>query len=145
MKKTAQGFTLMELLVVIAILAGLAAMLVLNFTGAQTTARDTRRQADIKQYANALEVFATKNDGLYPDQGAGVNAINLCAGGGPLDGVACADDPNSPGAYKYRSANAGAEYVLWGQLEKTTDYFILCSNGDSGTSATAPSSGTCPL
>lgn len=146
MKKSAQyGYTIIELLVVIAIIGGLASIVIVQFIGAQSSARDTRRQADLKQYANALEIFSSQNDGVYPDRSGGVNVLTLCGGGGPLDGVACADDPSSPGAYRYRSANSGSEYVLWVPMEKTGDFFILCSSGDSGVEPSAPTSGTCPL
>ncbi len=52
-----QGFTLIELLIVVAIIAILAAIAIPNFLQAQTRAKVSRAQADIRTIATALETY----------------------------------------------------------------------------------------
>lgn len=155
--QTTSGFTLIELLVVISIIGILASLLFVSFTTSQKQARDAARKSDLKQYSTALEAFANANSGLYPSH---TSTITLSSGSNTL----CTDMNlnNCPGdsqvgyAYKYISngTNGGAttpdatEYVLWAQLEGSDNYWVLCSNGRSGTSAitgwTDPVAGACP-
>ncbi len=60
-----KGFTLLELLVVIGIIGLLAAILVINLTGARRRARDTKRVADVRNLQTAAEDYYSKN-GKYP-------------------------------------------------------------------------------
>jgi len=65
MKKINKGFTLVELLVVMAILGVLVTLIGTAFRTAQARGRDVQRKSDLKQIANALELFF--NDyGFYP-------------------------------------------------------------------------------
>lgn len=66
MKSEKRGFTLIELLVVIAIIGLLASIVLASLNSARKKARDARRQADLKQIQNALELFANDNGGTYP-------------------------------------------------------------------------------
>ncbi|KKW21376.1 MAG: hypothetical protein UY64_C0022G0001 [Parcubacteria group bacterium GW2011_GWA1_51_12] len=61
------GFTLIELIVVIAIIGLLSSIVLTSLTRARQKARDARRVADIRQIRNALELFATSNNGEYAD------------------------------------------------------------------------------
>lgn len=137
-----KAFTLIELLIVIAILGSLATMVVVSFRGSQITALDTKRQAELKQYQNALEVYAAKRTN-YP---ANVNAVanTICA---TLGLTSCPDDPKAASGrhYRYISDAGGLNYVLHVQLEKTTEYFVLCSSGKVGKVAAQPTTATCPL
>lgn len=64
--KRVKGFTLVELLVVMAILGILVTLIGANFRSAQIRGRDGQRKSDLKQIANALELFY--NDySFYPD------------------------------------------------------------------------------
>lgn len=55
--KKSKGFTLIELLVVIAIIGILATIVLVSLNSARQKARDTRRLADVKQVALALEMY----------------------------------------------------------------------------------------
>jgi prepilin-type N-terminal cleavage/methylation domain-containing protein/prepilin-type processing-associated H-X9-DG protein len=60
------GFTLIELLVVIGIIAVLAAMLFPVFAAAREKARISRCIANLKQIGNAVDMYASDYDELYP-------------------------------------------------------------------------------
>lgn len=59
------GFTLVELMVVIAIIGILATLIMVTLDNTKTTARNTRRLADIKELQLALKLFYNDN-GFYP-------------------------------------------------------------------------------
>lgn len=59
------GFTLIELLIVVAIIAILAAIAVPNFLEAQTRAKISRAQADVRTIATAVEAYIVDNN-RYP-------------------------------------------------------------------------------
>ncbi len=148
-----KGFTLIELLVVISLIGILAALALVSYTGSQKQARDTQRKSDLKQYQNSLELFANRNNGLYPSYDT--NATSLCGDLGL--GSNCPDDPRASepdqDSYRYQSDGSGTgnpeatEYVLWAELENTDGYWTLCSNGKVGATTTGipPTGGACPL
>ncbi len=154
MNKTIKGFTLIELLVVISLIGLLAALALVSYTGTQKQARDVQRKSDLRQYQNSLEVFANKNDGIYPSYGS-INATDLC---GLLGlGTNCPDDPRVDMAYLPYGFSAdgpgdgstsATEYVLWAELENTDEYWAVCSNGKAGGTDLPggfPVGGACPL
>jgi len=61
------GFTLVELLLVVCILGILAAGVVMNMSGHDTTARITTTRASITQIEQAVQIFAMKHNGKLPD------------------------------------------------------------------------------
>lgn len=63
--KNKLGFTLIELMVVISIIGSLATAGLTLFNNVSKNARDSRRRADIKAIALALEQYKTQN-GNYP-------------------------------------------------------------------------------
>ncbi len=159
MKKALRGFTLIELLVVISLIGILAALAIVSYTGTQKQARDTQRKSDLKQYQNASEIAANKNDGIYFSRtnGSGVGAsTTLCA---DLSLSSCSADPrfedDSSFVYLYQSDGTGngnidaTQYVLWGKLENKEEYWVVCSNGKTGSTPqsgfVAPSGGECVL
>ncbi len=151
-----KGFTLIELLMVMAIIAVMATFFITYSTGGTKKARDAKRESDIKQYQNSLEIFAAKNNTLYPSMPYGPGqpaATVLC----PVLGLSgCPEDPinssNSNYIYRYQSDGSGGgtvnatKYVLWAQFEAISGYWVVCSNGKVGQLASvAVSGGTCPL
>lgn len=65
--KTNRGFTLIELVVVMAIVSVLTGLATFNFQQARQRARDVQRKNDLKQLANALEVYKNdQNPQTYP-------------------------------------------------------------------------------
>ena len=158
MNKIIKGFTLIELLVVISLIGLLAALALVSYIGVQKQGRDTQRKSDLRQYQNSLEIFANKNNGIYVSRtsGTGIRAsATLCT---DLSLSSCPEDPryeeDATFTYRYQSDGTGSgninatKYVLWGKLENTTDYWVLCSDGRI--SAVAQSgfsvgSGNCPL
>ncbi len=141
------GFTLIELLVVISIIGILASLTLVSYTGAQKQTRDTQRRSDLNQYRNALENYASANNGLYP---LSIGSISdLCGEGNPLDTsfiAACPADPLNTEDYTYGffSSAGGDAYLIYGGLE-TGGFWEICSNGKSGKIAVEPSSSACGL
>jgi len=161
MKKSRKtnGFTLIELLVVISIIGILASIAIISFSSSQKQARDATRKSDIKQYQNTLEIFANKNNGIYPSRTTAAGTLvstTLCS---DLDLTTCPEDPryseeDTSFAYKYQSDGSGAgvidatKYVLWAKLENTEEYFVVCSSGAVDSVAQtgfSVSGGTCPF
>ena len=76
MKKARAGFTIVELLVVIAVIGILASITIVSYNRAQLNARDTAIKNAAAQTADALQLWATRNN-TTPDntniQGAANN------------------------------------------------------------------------
>lgn len=151
------AFTLVEVLITVSIIGLLASLTLVSFGGSQKSARDTQRKSDLKQYATALENFANRNSSLYPERNITVSAKDtLC---GDLTITTCPEDPkNSVDAsfeYRYQSdgsASSGdpvaTKYVLWGKIEKASEYWIVCSDGKVGVAPQTGftvSGGDCPI
>lgn len=145
------GFTMIELLVVISIIGILTAISLISFSTSQKQARDAERKSDIKQYQTALEAYSNRQASmLYPSRTTEVDASGLCVTLG-ISG-SCPQDPKQPTyTYKYISNGSGnpnndaSQYILWGYLESSTNYFVVCSTGKTGISVTAPTALPCPI
>lgn len=62
-----RGFTLIELLVVIAIIGLLASVVLVSLNSARAKSRDAKRVSDMRQFANALEMYYNDNPSVgYP-------------------------------------------------------------------------------
>lgn len=150
-----QGFSLVEILVAIAIIGIIVSITVFTTRGSLETTRDTQRKSDLKQYQTAIESYANRNNGLFP-----INATTValstthCVTLGL--GANCTEDPKrSEGdlnwiPYRYITNTAGTLYVLWSQLEtvpsgSAAQFWVVCSTGKSGATATAPTTFTCPF
>ncbi|OGM09007.1 hypothetical protein A2W13_00605 [Candidatus Woesebacteria bacterium RBG_16_36_11] len=149
-----KGFTLIELLVVIAIIGILVAASFFGIQGVFENARDTQRKSDLKQFQNALGVYASRNNSLYPGRPNGGSTIDLCS---YLSLTVCPNDPNYDAAigtptYQYRTVDgtngtpSASAYYLWSIIEATDsdDYWVICSNGKIGVFTGSMGSG-CPL
>lgn len=143
-----KGFTIVELLIVIAILSVLSSLVMITFPGAGKGARDSRRRQELGQYRVALENYANKSGGIYPDRPSNVKPNTLCGVGQPLGNVPCPLDPKDGASgvcvggtcqYQYRTSGGGVDYTLWARLEKpvstTAPCFVIHSNGVSGEEA----------
>lgn len=154
--KIGAGFTLIELLIVIVIIGILSAFGFNSYTNAQKRARDAQKKNDIHQYKIALENFSTANNNLYPaysnTNGVTASDSGLC---GKLSTTYLASCPaNADYPYMYQSDSTAADgsakalnWVLWVQLEASSNYWVVCANGKAGEIASGipPTAGACPL
>ncbi len=68
---TRSGFTLIELLVVIAIIAIVVGILMPAMSGARNSSTTLRCQANLRQWAQAVIIYAQDNEGCLPRRGQG--------------------------------------------------------------------------
>lgn len=92
------GFTLIELLIVVAIIAILAAIAVPNFLEAQTRAKVSRAQADMRSVATALESYRVDYN-LYPWPGGSPGIWEFPYGGSYVVGFSQTVMLTTPVAY----------------------------------------------
>jgi prepilin-type N-terminal cleavage/methylation domain-containing protein len=117
-----RGFTLVELMVAISILALLSAIGIVFYGQAELSARDSKRQQDIREIQNALEQYYTLNR-AFPNLAAnGTTAANLyaTAGNWPVNffqSGAVPVNPRDSAHYTYYNCAAPARYVVCAQLE----------------------------
>lgn len=127
-----KGFTIVELLVVIAIIALLASIVFTAVTGTRARARDSRRETDIKEIQNAINLYAV-NSHTFPACGAEVvvngstdclSAQLLAAGAMsqvPVDPLGKATGTcGDPTAYVYCYVSDGTSFTLRHNLETNT-------------------------
>ncbi len=111
-----KAFTLIEMLIVVAIIGILASAIMVGLGPAQQKGRDARRESDLRQIQNALELYYSKN-GYYPYSGNGFGsdiAITLeNAGIGVSSGV----PGTGPDGKSYCYASDGSNYILGATLE----------------------------
>lgn len=81
-KVSRKGFTLIELLVVIAIIGLLSAVVLASLNTARTKGIDSQRIANLVSVRNALELYATKNNGRYPTTSGAWDGTCSTYGGG---------------------------------------------------------------
>jgi prepilin-type N-terminal cleavage/methylation domain-containing protein len=67
-----KAFTLIELLVVIAIIGLLSSVVLVAMNSSRAKARDARRQADVRQFQTALQLYYDTNNS-YPASGGAVS------------------------------------------------------------------------
>lgn len=147
-KLSNKAFTLIELIIVVAILGVLASMVIVNLTGPQKSARDARRQSDIKQYQTALEIYSIKKDSKYPSTGGSPVVVTTQCAAAILNISNCPDDQKAP-AMHYYYASDGISYTVWAEMERpstgASEFFVICSNGTAGKSPNAPTNQSCPI
>src|SRR3989344_2790566 len=79
MKKN-KAFTLIELLVVISVIGLLASVILISLNSARGKARNAKRNADMKQMANAFILGLDSNNGSFPDSGGWACISASCYG-----------------------------------------------------------------
>ncbi len=106
-----KGFTLIELLVVIAIIGILAGIVLVSLGGARTSARDARRQSDIRQITTAQELF-------YNDTVAYVASATMPTAIGTYLVTVPRDPGTGAPAYQWRDNSAATgDYCVFALLE----------------------------
>ena len=156
-RKTTSGFTLVELLVVMAILGVLVTLVAGGYRTAQLRGNDAQRKADLKEVANALELFYS-DYGKYPD--ASGTQIAACSyNANTQTGSACSwgtgeftdnktiyfkelpEDPSSSYYYVYRVVpdSSNQKFQLFARMENPRD--PDCLGGDCSTSPLSISCG----
>src|SRR5262245_41955706 len=70
--RVADAFTLLELLVGIAIIALMAGILLPTLAGARSAARAALCSSNLRQWALAVNTYATDNAGFLPRRGQGI-------------------------------------------------------------------------
>lgn len=151
MNKFRKGFTLVELLVVMGILGVLVSLVAGNFRFSQIRGRDTQRKSDLKQIANALELFysdynqyPSSEDGYimacYYLQGVGGNKCDW--GEGEFRDVydnlstktvylkTLPKDPSSAYSYYYRTIEENQKFQIFAFLENSEDPDCLGGSGN---------------
>lgn len=143
-KLSIKAFTLVELMVVMAIIGILATLIVGGFRSSQLRGRDAQRKSDLKQLANALELFWA-DYGKYPAASSGKIAAcsyNRSTGvGSPCDWGDTTDsfsdtrpvtymniipkDPSKSLYYWYVVSASGDKFQLFARLENTQDKSIV--------------------
>ena len=81
-KNTKSAFTLIELLVVISIIAILAGIALPAFSQVQVRGKQTKDLSNAKQVYLACKLFATDNNGLYPNMDGQVSPNTAISGNG---------------------------------------------------------------
>lgn len=143
-KLKASGFTLVELLVVMAIIAILVTVVVGGFRSSQMRGRDAGRKSDLKQIANALELFFLDYGKYPPAAGTQIAACGYNPATGT--GTACVwgsgsmndakttymttipKDLLAAQNYVYRVSSTQNMFQLFARLENTQDK--NCINGN---------------
>ena len=121
-KKGEEGFTLIELIVVIAILGFLLAIAIPRYTTSRAKAAASASAANLKNLANAVELYATENNlTTYP---AGTDLAGIV-------GEYIPSIPTSPGGgtYGYQQTDSGAGYQItdpspYGNLVSANELYV---------------------
>lgn len=113
---------MVELLVVITIIGILSTVVVVSLNSARVRARDSKRLADVRQIALALEFCYDLNQKyVAPADYPGVGAALTCSGTTFV--AAMPSDPSTGNAYGYAVDNASnpQKYVLAATIEQETN------------------------
>lgn len=148
-----RGFTLIELLVVIAIIGVLSSVVLASLNAARSRANDSKRLSDMREVQKALELYATSNNGQYPNTSnnwrsqcsayGGHTAANVVPGLVPTYISTFPSDPQMSGnscCYLYTS-NGNDYKLLIAHSCSTANYqsypSVLDPTRDGGSSAAA--------
>lgn len=142
------GFTLIELLVAITILGILSIVVLGGFRSSQMRSRDAKRKSDLKQIANALEMFYS-DKGFYPNTNNGKimgcpytkDGSITCNWGasdytsefkdGDNDVIYFKSLPKDPSGFVYYYISNGQSFQLYAHLENNEDQNCINTNCSS--------------
>lgn len=135
------GFSLIELLVSIAIISSIIGLVLPNYIGARSRARDARRKGEMKELKIALQLYAT-DYGSYPADSGGPlyttiigcgadgdavcpcsGSLDFAAGGDGCDSVYMADFPDEFGTSLFYYSD-GIHFCMKTTLEIQSDQDI---------------------
>ncbi|BFT94001.1 hypothetical protein MNSC_00090 [Minisyncoccus archaeophilus] len=136
--ESSSAFTLIELLVVIAIIGILAGIIIVAMGGAQGSANDARRKADLNQLAKAVMIYKVNN----PETLLPTTPCTIGGGTTPCDSAIFGTanvlkDPN--GSFYSFSSSDGNDYMLLSTLSTGDYYSFNSSTGAYSQSSTNPS------
>src|SRR3989344_839722 len=125
------GFTIIELLVVVAIAAFILSIVSVSFRDAKTRGRDARREEDLKQIQNSLNIYQVNRRQFPVCPLTVINGSSDCVSQAILgDNVAnsLSTDPlhggvgvcSAEGSYVYCYESDGSDYTLHYNLETNT-------------------------
>lgn len=97
MKRFQKGFTLVEIIMVLGIASLITAAVFIAVSGAQRSARDTTRRADVQKLATAIEQFSANNNGRLPATEAELRSL---VGSGAYIPAEKFKDPKSGSSYE---------------------------------------------
>lgn len=115
--KTVHGFTLIELMVAIAILAIVSTAGLVIFTGAQRSARDSKRTSDLSEIQKALEQYYAINKSYPVDDSVDVSSITVGNFAGYFQAGRPPQDPQASLDYQYYYCPGPIRYIICAKLE----------------------------
>lgn len=140
MMEKRKGFTLIELLVVIAVIGLLASIVLVALGQSRAKARNSRRQADIRQLSTAMELYYGDNGDKYLSHAAESPVSTIIPSYMPK----MPQDPLSTQNYVWVANTSDAQkYCIYATLESPSSGYVCASNAGVFSSATTPTLGAC--
>ena len=103
LRKNSRGFTIIELLVVVVIIGILATVTIVAYNGIQQRARNSQTATAVRDYLNAMSVYASDHNGAYPT----FASVYFACLGDNYDSDRCW--PNGSGGYYYEVASLNSD------------------------------------